>query len=360
MRIWIDVDNPPQVQYLAPFESVFRAGGADVVVTARDYGNTYELLDSRGISYHPVGSSFGARRWQKAAGLARRSQALLRFFRDRDRPDALLCAGRVSALVARRLRIPSFVITDYEYVNVGFYRLTGSCLVHPDVIDAEAFVSRGIRPDRLIAFRGLKEDVSFRGFDRSDVPAHEFPELRDRSLVRLLFRPAAEESHYYRSASGDLALELLRHLAGRREAVVVFSPRYPWQEEYLGRFRWANEPVILREAVPFASLLRGVDLVVSSGGTMAREAAYLGVPSYSIFQGRLGGVDRHLAALGRLHLIRSTEDFTRIELRPRGQEDVLRSNPDLAEQIAGLVLTRAQSGRRASVSSVFASGSEAS
>ena len=200
-------------------------------MTARDYGNTYELLDGRGVSYHPLGTSFRPRRWQKAGGLARRSQALLRFFRARDRPDALLCAGRVSALVARRLRIPSFVITDYEFVNVGFYRLTGSCLVHPDVIETEAFVSRGIKTDRLIAFRGLKEDVSFRGFDPATTPAHEFPELRDRSLVRLLFRPAAEESHYYHSASGELSLALLRHLAPRRDAVVVFSPRYTWQEE---------------------------------------------------------------------------------------------------------------------------------
>ena len=115
-------------------------------MTARDYGNTYELLDGRGVSYHPLGTSFGPRRWQKAGGLARRSQALCASSAPGIAPTRL-CAGRVSALVvARRLRIPSFVITDYEFVNVGFYRLTGSCLVHPDVIETEAFVSRGIKP----------------------------------------------------------------------------------------------------------------------------------------------------------------------------------------------------------------------
>jgi predicted glycosyltransferase len=233
------------------------------------------------------------------------------------------------------------VITDYEYVHVGLYRLTGSYLLHPDVIDASAFTSRGIPQTHLIAFRGLKEDISFRGLDPASVPVHEFTELTGRPLVRLLFRPPAEESHYYSSASGELSQALLRHLAGRRDAVVVFSPRYPWQEEHLRRFQWANDPIVLREAVPFASLLRGVDVVVSSGGTMTREAAYLGVPSYSIFQGRLGGVDRHLADIGRLHLIRSPDDFRDIELRPRGPEDPLRSNPSLAEEIAETVLTHA-------------------
>ena len=183
---------------------------------------------------------------------------------------------------------------------------------------------------------------------------------RDRSLVRLLFRPAAEESHYYHSASGELSLALLRHLAPRRDAVVVFSPRYTWQEEYLDRFEWANRPVVLRQAVPFVSLLRGVDLVVSSGGTMVREAAYLGVPSYSIFQGRLGAVDRHLASLGRLHLIGSPADFPQLELRRRGREDVLWSNPSLAAEIASIVLSRVPTAERASTPSSLTDGGRTS
>jgi predicted glycosyltransferase len=342
MRVWIDIDNPPQVQYLAPFEAVLREAGAEVELTARDYGNTFELLAARGVAFHRIGERFGKRKWQKAVGLGRRSAALTAFFRKREKPDALLCAGRVSALVARRLGIPSFVITDYEYVHVAVYRLTGSYLVHPDVIEPGAFERRGIRRDRLIAFRGLKEDVSFRSLDLATVPAHSFPEIQNGSLVRLLYRPPAEESHYYRPASGDLSLELLGHLAARAEAVVVFSPRYPWQEEYLSRFAWANPPVVLREAVPFASLLRGIDLVVTSGGTMAREAAYMGVPSYSIFRGELGAVDSHLASLGRLRLVTSRADFDAIELRRRGPEDVLAANPALAEEIAEVVLARSK------------------
>lgn len=348
MLVWIDIDNPPQVQYLAPFEAVFRDAGIDVVVTARDYGNTFALLDARGATFHGLGTSFGKRKWQKTVGLARRSLALTGFFRKREKPDALLCAGRASALVARRLGIPSFVITDYEYVQVSFYRLTGSYVLHPDVIDSRVFEKRGIRRERLIPFRGLKEDVSFRGLNLESVPEHPFAEIEDRSLVRLLYRPPAEESHYYRSASGALSLELLGDLAARSEAVIVFSPRYAWQEEYLGRFAWANHPVVLREAVPFASLLRSVDLVVSSGGTMAREAAYVGVPSYSIFQGELGAVDRHLASLGRLHLIASRDDFAAIELKRRGPEQVLATNPALAEELAQVVLTYAATSRTAS------------
>jgi predicted glycosyltransferase len=345
VRVWIDIDNPPQVQYLAPFEAVFRAVGADVVITARDYGNAFELLEARGASFHRIGASFGKRKWEKAAGLVRRGRALTSFFGGRERPDALLCAGRVSALAARRLGTPSFVITDYEHVHVALYRLTGSYLLHPDVIDPEAFERRGIARDRLIPFHGLKEDVSFRGVDLDEVPAHAFPELNGAPVARLLYRPPAEESHYYRPASGDLSQELLGYLAGRRDAVVVFAPRYPHQVAYLGRFSWARPPIVLREAVPFASLLKSVDLVVSSGGTMAREAAYLGVPAYSIFQGEPGAVDRHLASLGRLRFVSSPSEFSAVRLERRRNRDVLRANPRLAEEIVDTVLARVAAGR---------------
>ena len=51
---------------------------------------------------------------------------------------------------------------------------------------------------------------------------------------------------------------------------------------------------------------------------MNREAAALGVPVYSIFKGRLGAVDQHLAKTGRLTLIQEIEDIrTKIALEHR-------------------------------------------
>ena len=49
-----------------------------------------------------------------------------------------------------------------------------------------------------------------------------------------------------------------------------------------------------------AELIALSDLVVSAGGTTNREAAALGVPVYTTFGGRLGGVDEELIQQGRL------------------------------------------------------------
>jgi len=59
---------------------------------------------------------------------------------------------------------------------------------------------------------------------------------------------------------------------------------------------------------------------------MNREAAALGVPVYSIFRGKIGGVDRYLADQERLTLIETTSDVhSKIKLvrwnRPAKPED---------------------------------------
>ncbi|MDQ2911181.1 MAG: DUF354 domain-containing protein, partial [Actinomycetota bacterium] len=53
-------------------------------------------------------------------------------------------------------------------------------------------------------------------------------------------------------------------------------------------------------AVDGQSLIAFSDLVVSAGGTMNREAVALGVPVYTTYGGRLGGVDEMLIREGRL------------------------------------------------------------
>jgi predicted glycosyltransferase len=326
------------VQYLLPVADAWQQAGGEVVVTARDYGIAFELLERRGVPYIPVGARYGAATWRKVAGAVGRAAALVRALRRAGRPHALLCAGRASLLAARALRIPAFDLRDYEHADLTFDRLAASYVLFPDVIDRAEFRRRGIRDDRLIPFHGLKEDLSFAGLDPDAVEPYETS--ADSGLVRVLFRPPAEESHYYREASGDLARELLAYLAERSDAVVVFSPRQQRQVGVLAELAWRNDPVVLREAVPFVSLLKGVDLVVSSGGTMVREAAYLGVPAYSIFQSEVGGVDRHLASLGRLHLVGSVEEFARVRLEKAPALDVLRSNPRLLEELTAAVLAR--------------------
>jgi predicted glycosyltransferase len=337
VRVWVDIDNPPQVRYLLPLVRRFERAGHDVLLTARAYGDTFALLRSENAEFEGIGMGFGKGLPRKLYGLVRRARVLADFVGEQTTPVELVLAGSRSATVAARfLGIPSFVIIDYEYVNLLVQRLCGSYVLHPSVIDPSVFRRHGIAPDRLIPFEGLKEDISFADLDVASAPTHEFPDTG--SAVRVLVRPPAEESHYYRPASRRLALQLLHYLA-ERGAQVVFSPRDPRQIGYLDEIpSWQEDPIVLREPLPFVSLLKAVDAVASAGGTMIREASYLGVPAYSVFRGTVGAVDRHLASIGRLTLLSAPSEFQRIALQRSPSISPLRTDATAAEEVVRIIL----------------------
>jgi uncharacterized protein len=352
VSVWIDIENAPQVQYLFPFAQAFRERGAEVVLTARDYGSALALLRERRASFQIVGAEAGKSNLAKGLGALRRARGLAAVVGRNGKPSVSLSASRASALAARWMGIPSFAIVDYEYANLSVYRLTKSTILHPEVIESPALLRSGIRQHQMIPFHGLKEDISFAAAEIPEVSPDPFPEIRDDALVRVLFRPPTETSHYYEPESRELALRALEYLAARPDVVVVFLPRHPWQRADVARLQWKNAPVVVERVIPFASLLKSVDLVVCSGGTMLREAAYLGVPAYSILKSRIGGVDRYLASIGRVQLIGSAEELSAIEFSKAPPYSPLNSNPNLLDELAEIVLE----GARATAEGMRSSG----
>ncbi len=81
LRVWVDIDNPPQVQYLLPVAHAFVRRGDEVRLTARDYGITHELLQQRGETFEPVGRHFGGSLRAKILGTLGRAVRLWRLHR---------------------------------------------------------------------------------------------------------------------------------------------------------------------------------------------------------------------------------------------------------------------------------------
>ena len=341
MRVWLDIENPPQVQYLAPLKRAFEARGHTVAVTAMRNSITLELLAQRGIEPLVIGSQGGSTRARKVARILARAARLDRHLAFGGRPQLLVAASRAASLAAYSMRMPSFTFCDYEHVDLRVLRRTNGYVFFPDVIDENAFLRQGIRPERLLPFPGLKETISFNGVELETVEPH--PLDAPPGLVRVLFRPPGEETHYYVPESRKLALDLLGWLARREDAVVVYSPRYPNQADYVAQFDWANQPIVLSKGVPFLNLLQAVDLVISSGGTMLREAAYLGLPAYSIFRSEIGQVDQYLESIGRLAIVDSPASFDRIAIERRRLEPVVTSRDvvdDLVARMESIVIAR--------------------
>jgi predicted glycosyltransferase len=338
MKVWIDIENPPQAQYLSPFGRSFRDRGHEVIVTARDSGITHDLLTRAGVTFTPLGGRFGPGRVRKGYGVVARALRLLRLLRGLGRPSLLLSSSRSSALAARILKIPSFVVCDYEHVELRSYRLFDASLLFPEVIERSTFRAKGFTDDRLIPFRGLKEDITFAGVQER-VPRR----TRDdhSGIIQVLVRPPAEDSHYFSIRSRELLRTVLDRLSRIADLQVHLVPREAHQTGYLGEHRWAQKPVVLQHPQPAQELLRSVDWVLCGGGTMLREAACLSVPAVSIFQGAPGRVDRHLAAIGAIRVIESASELDALDLRRPFEPQPVPRNPELLQDLTQLLESRA-------------------
>lgn len=339
MKVWIDIDNAPQARYLPPLAREFERAGCEILLTARASDETLTILESEGMQFQTVGSSFGQGALHKAYGLSGRILKLIKFAARHGPVDLVVTGSRAATTAARTLGVSSFIILDYEYVNLFFYRWARSNVVYPSVISGALLRDRGVDERRLLPFDGLKEDFTFAHVDLESVKPYPFLNGDvSRPPVRVLVRPPAEESHYYDAESLQLSMALLRHL-GAEEVEVVYTPRYARQIDYLDVVpRWTKPPVVLEKPVPNVELLKAVDVVISAGGTMIREAAFLGVPAYSIFRSRVGAVDRYLASTGRLTLLRSSADFSGLSFQHRRSLDPLRQGSSVIEGVADVIL----------------------
>ncbi|HZR91518.1 MAG TPA: DUF354 domain-containing protein [Gaiellaceae bacterium] len=324
MRVWIDVTNSPHVLVFRPLVRILRERGAEVEVTARSYAQTVELLELHRIPATVIGRHGGASAAGKAGAMAARLSALHRFARGRGFDVALAHGSYDLTVTARRLGIPSATTFDYEYAwlqhQIGCRFATR--VVVPEAIPPERLARYGVAEAKLARYPGLKEEYYLADFEPDPGVADELGLDPARTLVVL--RPPPELSLYHRHAN-PLFARTLEALGRRPDVQVVVLPRVPAQRQQVLGLRLPSV-LVPERALDAQSLVARADLVVSAGGTMNREAVALGVPVYTVFGGRLGGVDEQLVREGRL---RPLTDPAALELRKRGPQETapLRRDP---------------------------------
>ena len=293
-----------------PLIDLLRGRGDEVEVTAREYAQTLQLLELHGLTADVIGKHGGRSRLGKLRAMRARLQALRRWARERQFDVALAHGSHELTMTARRLDIPSATTFDYEYAwlqhQLGCRAATK--VVVPDAIPPERLAKYGARPPKLLQYPGLKEEYYLADFE----PDRAVLDGLDQRRVLVVLRPPPDVSLYHRH-SNPLFPQTVDFLGRHGDVQAVVLPRTEEQREFV---RGLDLPslVIPERAVDAQSLIALADLVVSAGGTMNREAAALGVPVYTTYGGRLGGVDEELIRQGRL---KPLTDPRALELRKR-------------------------------------------
>jgi len=312
-RVWVDLTNTAHVVVLRPLVERLEAAGHEVALTARPLSHTLELLDDWGHPYTALGAYGGATRAGKARAALDRVRAMVRFGRARGPFAAGLAHGSTDLPPACRvLGVRNTTTFDYEWATLQHSvncRLAQRVLV-PSAIPRERLARYGARGAKLVQYPGLKEEYVLHGF--SPDPAVVDALGVDRSRPLCVVRTAPSYALYLGGEEHPLLPRLLRRLDGDGVQTVVLARTAEQRADVhaLG----LRHVVVPERAVEARSLVAFADALVSAGGSMNREAAALGTPVWSMFAGRLGGVDEQLVREGRLRLLRGVDDV-RVETR---------------------------------------------
>ena len=300
-RIWVDLTNPAHVVVLRPLVELLEADEHEVTLTARPLSHTTELLDDWGHPYTAIGHHGGASRLGKALAAGSRTAQAFAFARGKRFDYGLAHGSTDLPPVARVLGFPNTTMFDYEWARLQHElncRLASRVLV-PDAIPAQRLAPYGVRPPKLVRYPGLKEEYYLADFEPDESVLGELG--LDRERVITVVRTAPSYALYLGGSENELLPRVLRRLLDDGAQVVVLART----DEQRRALRELDSSLVVPErAVDGRSLAALADLVVSAGGTMIREAAVLGTPVWSIFEGRLGAVDEQLVAEGRVRFLR--------------------------------------------------------
>ena len=326
MRVWVDITDATHVVFFAPIVRRLEEAGHVVTVTARRFAGADEVLRRYGLGGVLTTGHRGGGLGTRAVGLVNRTAQLLGSASSGRYDVAAGSHASDFVFAAWTLGIPQLTFLDDERTQRGArldVRLVDEVAV-PEAVPPEAVTALGAPPDKLFRYPGFREeyylydlrpdpDVLSRlaldpdgvvGVVRPPRPASAFADPRGQGAARA------------QQAEAEL-LELVGALAGRRRLELVLVARDAAQQE---RFL-ARAPKVLtapRGTLPeVASLLAAADLYLGVGGIMAREAAALGTPAYTVSRRRLSAVDAALIAEGRLVPAASPDDVLLRKKDPR-------------------------------------------
>ena len=187
------------------------------------------------------------------------------------------------------------------------------------------------RPLKLVRYPGLKEDYVRHGFepDPSVLAALGVDGARPLCVVRT----APSYALYLGGSENPLLPRLLRRLdeRGVQTVVLVRTADQAADVHALG----LAHVIVPPRAVEARSLVAFADALVSAGGSMNREAAALGTPVWSMFEGRLGGVDERLVEEGRLRMLGDVDDVEVVRREHVGRPEATRDPAELLRLALG-------------------------
>ena len=295
--IWFDITNVPHVNFLLPiiqkYEKEF-----DMVFTLRDFAETKNLFEKRiAKSYIEIGQHKGGNKLKKVLGLLKRIYLLYKYVPKFDVKISI--GGDSSSVVAWSKGKLSVNFDDNETSPNWMYAPFTDLAFWPKVINPTVLRKQGFKKN-LYQYNGYKEDFYLADYQPNPSFLKQLP-FKHYVVVR----PENIKASYVEGRQ-SIVPELLKELdaAGYN---ILFLPRYESDRDYA---QGIQNIFIPKEAVNGLDACYYADAILTGAGTMAREAACLGVPSVSFFAGaHLLTVDQSMVDGGKMFFSRNVGEI---------------------------------------------------
>jgi len=350
MKVWTDILTPKQVLFFAPIIDELRKSGVEVLATSRKYREVGPLAELSGLDLTYVGERGGRGKQEQFLAATSRQAEMIPIVKDFDPQVAVSVASAVCARVAFGFGIKHIAVNDSPHSEVaGRLSLPLSHhLLCPWVIPYSAWRKFGLDRRQVSTYHALDPAAWLKR--RS--PEGPVPAL-DSKKQTITVRVQESDAPYLARADETLTDSLLESLVEAfPDCNIVVLCRYDYQVQDVRR-KFGSKCTVPEEVVSGHSLLNRTDLFIGMGGTMTAEAALMGVPAISLFQGSLF-TDRYLESVELLERPLSIEAAlkrSRKLLDPKTKarqvsaaKKVLDSMQDPVPKIAGYIEKTAKQG----------------
>jgi predicted glycosyltransferase len=291
-KIWIDIEQPKTAIMFQSLIKRFEDEESNLLITARDYEPTHQILDDYEIMYERIGKHGGERLDDKLETYINRLKALFPIVKKFSPDYFVTFLSLEGTRIAYGLQIPSIAIND-EPRNEPVCKLLHpfiNNIITPECIPIEWYTKLYADREKIIRYNGLDEIAWLSEYTPN-------PNILDKFSIDkgnyLLIRSEPVNASYLidklkpdETMISEFLPGIYKEFPNHTYLLLVRSDK---QEQFLlkklkGLSKEKN--ILVTQYLPnIVDLCFYSALVISGGGTIVRESSLLSVPSIEFFPG---------------------------------------------------------------------------
>lgn len=291
-KIWIDIEEPKTAIMFNSLITKLEDEGASLLITARDYDSTFQILDDLEINYIKVGRHGGAKLNGKLKAYIERLGGLYPYISEFEPEFFITFSSLEGARISYGLNIPSIGYND-EPRNVHVCKLLFPYIdkiITPECVPKDWYIRLHANPEKLIRYNGIDEiawllefQPNFKALKKFDIEKGQYIIIRSEPSFASYFLSKLEPE---KTLISDFFPQIFKEFPNLKYFIITRTNK---QENYLKvrlRDYLQNKNIILTRYLPnMTNLCFYSALVISGGGTIVRESSLLDVPSIEFFPG---------------------------------------------------------------------------